>query len=174
MHVDIGVDLAATRLAAVVTIGQAFHIERRTMPKDPVDRCVAAQKWIERIIMEHAALHPVYVYVENPVLGRGGAAGTLPVAMIQGAVFAGAARAGATLVIGVNNTAWKKKIVGSGNASKPDIVTHVKKTWPRLYVEAKGNQDVCDAACIVLYGHTIRAMKMRVAAIKAKRARGGA
>ncbi len=170
MFVDIGVDLAATRLAAVVTIGPAFRVETRTMPKDPAERCHVAEVWIHRIVQEHAKLHDVHVFVENPALGRGGAGGTLPIAMIQGAVFAGAKRAGAVLVVGVNNQTWKYDVVRKGNASKSEIAHHVKTTWPMLYVKANGNQDVCDAACINLHGQKIRRMKLRVAKVKARRA----
>lgn len=169
MFVDVGVDLAATRLKAVVTIGNAYRVESRTMPKDQAERCAAAEQWMFRIVREHASLHDVYVYVENPAFGRGGAGGTLPIAMIQGAVMAGAKRAGAALVVGVNNNSWKAKIVGKGNASKPEIAAHVRKTWPRLYVEVDGNQDACDAACINLYGQSVRKMKLRVAALRARK-----
>lgn len=174
MDIIIAVDPAARKLAAVTTVGPSYRIDVRTMPSDPVARCVAAYRWMHRIVREHGGLHDVYVFIEKPVLGRGGARGTLPVAEIHGVLVAAAHRAGAFEVVPVHNQSWKRKVVHNGNADKAMIAKHVRKTWPRLYAEANGDQDVCDAACINRYGeHHISTMRKRARVAKRRDTIGG-
>ena len=42
---------------------------------------------------------------------------------------------------------WKKVIVGSGNASKKDIMAFASDKWGDIFPE----QDYADAACIALW-----------------------
>jgi len=51
-------------------------------------------------------------------------------------------------LIGVDNKSWKKIIVGSGNASKDDIMAFAIEKWGDVFEE----QDFADAACIALWG----------------------
>tara|TARA_R100000781_G_scaffold114970_1_gene88182 strand:+ start:2987 stop:3448 length:462 start_codon:yes stop_codon:yes gene_type:complete len=48
----------------------------------------------------------------------------------------------------VDNTKWKKEIVGKGNCSKANIMTFAVEKWGDVFEE----QDFADAACIALYG----------------------
>lgn len=170
MDIIIAVDPSARKLAAVTTgVGPSYRIDVRTMPDEAVARCVAAYRWMHRLVREHGGLHDVYVFIEKPVLGRGGARGTLPLAEIHGAMLAAAHRAGAFEVVPVNNQSWKRKVVHNGNADKPAIAKHVRKTWPRLYAEAGGDQDVCDAACMNRFGEYWIAQKRKAARVAARR-----
>jgi Holliday junction resolvasome RuvABC endonuclease subunit len=48
----------------------------------------------------------------------------------------------------VDNTKWKKVVVGKGNCSKADIMAFSVEKWGDNFEE----QDFADAACIALYG----------------------
>lgn len=48
----------------------------------------------------------------------------------------------------VDNTKWKKEVVGKGNCSKSDIMSFAIEKWGDNFEE----QDFADAACIALYG----------------------
>ena len=48
----------------------------------------------------------------------------------------------------VDNTKWKKEIVGKGNCSKTQIMEFAVDKWGDVFLE----QDYADAACIALYG----------------------
>jgi len=48
----------------------------------------------------------------------------------------------------VDNTKWKKEIVGKGNCSKTQIMEFAVDKWGDVFLE----QDFADAACIALYG----------------------
>ena len=47
----------------------------------------------------------------------------------------------------VDNTKWKKEILGKGNAKKPEIMDHAKEKWGDVFPE----QDFADAACIAAW-----------------------
>jgi len=47
----------------------------------------------------------------------------------------------------VQNKVWKKVVIGTGNASKPDILEYSTKFWKCEFKE----QDWADAACIALW-----------------------
>ena len=47
----------------------------------------------------------------------------------------------------VDNTKWKKEILGKGNAKKPEIMAYAKEKWGDIFPE----QDFADAACIAAW-----------------------
>jgi hypothetical protein len=150
--------------------GGEWAMERRsTMPKLMVDRLPTADQWMERVVRTARAYdRHVMVGIELPVLGLSGRASanaTIPNAMVHGALVVGARRGGAE-VLQVNNQKWKKRIVGIPNAKKPEINLFVKKTWPALWKESKGRQDVCDAACIVQEVERIHRHRQKIAATR--------
>jgi Holliday junction resolvasome RuvABC endonuclease subunit len=151
----VGVDPASTRLDAVVMYPDGRYVlHKRTMPKDIVRRCIEAQRWIEDIVKTCLREDEVAVGVEEPLVasrfgGRAGANSALPTAKVHGALLAGAARSGAE-TLPINNKTWKRTIVGNGNSGKPAVNLWVKRHWPKLWIECKGRQDTCDAACIAL------------------------
>lgn len=169
--VYIGVDPAGTRLHAVVIRGDGFSLATRQLPSEAVVRVVAADRWIYSLVKQYRRDGAsVVVAVEEPVLGlrgRAGANATLPNAKVHGALLASAMRAKA-VVIPVNNMRWKKVVVGKGNAGKPQIAAFVKRTWPKLYIEAKGVQDFMDASCIARYAQYVVKARARMDATRSR------
>lgn len=160
----VAVDPKKTALAAVVVTPDGYEVRTRTMPKQ-LELCThKAMRWMCAIVREVKRNHPmldVWVFIEKPVLGRGGAMSTIVQAQVQGAIQAGAIEGGAFQVREVNNSSWKKSIVGVGNASKTDIQKRVRRVWPALYRDALNlglrriGEDVCDSGCIYLHGDKI-------------------
>lgn len=159
----VGIDPSARKLVAVLMRGDEWEIVKRTMPKDNVVRCTVAYKWVRELV--RATPRPCAFFIEKPVFGRGGPSGTLPLAEIHGAMLAAATVAGADLVFPVHNMSWKSKIVGRiprGSNHKKYVTKHVRMHWFELWLQADGDQDVLDAACIAQYGRAILRMRKLV------------
>lgn len=174
MTVIIGVDPAARRLDAVVLYDDgSWELHKRTMPTGIVDRCVIAQRWLEAIVKDNLQYGPVVCGVEEPVVGQGGgragANGALPLAKVHGALLAASERAGAT-TLPINNKVWKRRIIGNGNVNKPGVNIWVKRHWPKLWREANGRQDTCDAACIALEVKRVLKQRAKFAATRRRAA----
>jgi Holliday junction resolvasome RuvABC endonuclease subunit len=149
--VIVGVDPASVKSVAVV-----LHPDRRyeihihkTKAKDMPTRSLESFRWMRRIV--RSVDGPVVVYLERPVFARGGLKALLPLGETQGALAAGAASAGAT-VVRVTPPMWKKSVIGNGAASKLKIKMYLKKLWAAFYLESDGDIDVCDAGAIAIYG----------------------
>jgi Holliday junction resolvasome RuvABC endonuclease subunit len=152
--VVIGVDPSSKKLACVVSvIGEEpdvlFHT--KTLPQDKPTSCLMAFEWMRTLVEINEPRGRVFVFVELPVLGRGGPGSTIPQAQVNGALLAGAQMAGAE-VIPVNNSRAKKEVVGRGNANKDDIREWVRVAWPKLFEKIEKDQDLCDSAMIYQYG----------------------
>ena len=92
-----------------------------------------------------------YAFIEEPPVGRGGVRVSMDLQQTVGALASGITGLGVHTEL-VNVQAWKKAVIGSGNASKHDVVSHINRTYP-LYSDFCGNdQDQYDAVCIGLYG----------------------
>lgn len=92
-----------------------------------------------------------FVFVEEPLVGRGVRA-SLQVAQTAGAVMSSL---GGLLDIKSDltpNKAWKKALIGNGNASKEEIKSWLVNTYPSYAALCGSSQDRVDAACIGLYG----------------------
>lgn len=167
MTVVIGVDPSSAKLAAIVSIiGDEPNVETRTLklPTHKPTACAMAFEWIRGLVDLASDLEPgsVHVFLELPVMGRGGPGSTIPQARINGALAAGAELAGAT-VTDVNNAHCKKVVLGKGNASKDEIKEWVSDAWPTLYKRISKDQDLCDSAMIYVYGRKTLLRKARVA-----------
>jgi len=79
------------------------------------------------------------IYIQNPRT-------TVQLASVVGCVKFGCYYNGLQLT-SVDNKSWKKVIVGSGNASKADIMAFAISKWGDVFEE----QDFADAACIALW-----------------------
>lgn len=101
------------------------------------------------------------LYLEEPVMGKGGPGSTIPQAIVQGGIFA-AADEYECKIVHVNNSSWKKRICGNGNISKSDIPAVMKEVWPELYEIARGQQDLLDAGAIHLFGRRHEEMVARI------------
>lgn len=92
----------------------------------------------------------VHMFIEEPVYVRGHAA-VIRQARANGAILAGARSAGARTHL-VQNTSWKKKVIGNGNANKAAVSRWVRDNWSYAYVLSSKDQDLIDSACILRYG----------------------
>jgi len=166
-----GIDPNSHKLAIVET--------RRSAQKKPFlhtfdlgqgayeDRCNAAFEAVyiwSQGVEERDGVAP-RLFLEEPVMGVGGPGATIPQAFVEGAVMAAAAQAGAEIRL-VNNSSWKKQVLGNGNINKKEIAGLVKDIWPELYDKVpvindtsvtpewrgKPDQDLIDAGCINLFG----------------------
>lgn len=52
----------------------------------------------------------------------------------------------------VNVGTWKKEVIGNGNASKDQVKDYIYVTHPAYAPLCGDDQDLCDAACVGLYG----------------------
>lgn len=161
----LGIDPSSTRLAAVYSYTDGKRLEVFTEPLpvgDRVRECRLAYDWLDDLMSTVVEKSPVTaVFVEQPVLGRGGAGATIPQAMVHGALLASGYLL-AQYVVSVNPARWKKAVLGKGNATKPEIAEWVKINWPEVFEVADGNQDVLDSACINLYGRQVVALRQRI------------
>lgn len=168
--VVIGIDPSSKKLAFVITKGgKQPRVVTRTLPDSPLD---IKADWAERHARRIAAPYVkdgyrVVAFVEDPVVGRGGAHATIVQATVRGGILVGLRRAGVEKIHGVNNQRWKKAVVGNGGVGKPQIKKYVHDTWPTVYKMATGpnggvDEDVCDAACINLHGQKVLKMEDRI------------
>ena len=71
---------------------------------------------------------------------------TIEIAIVIGCVRAGCHRNNYNVIV-VDNRRWKKSVIGNGNASKADILSHAQDVWGDVFEE----QDFADAACIAAW-----------------------
>lgn len=161
----VGIDPSSYKIAVVVTNDTDVDYELRTAhlskTKKPL-ACKQAFGFINGLIDSYED-GQMLVYLEAPVLGRGGARATIPQSIIDGAIITAFALRDVPVVM-VNNSKWKKIVCLNGHADKPKIAATVLQIWPQLYKEADGDQDLLDAACINRYG-----VKLAKAAERVKR-----
>ena len=153
MDTIVGIDPASTRAAFVAIHGTKFHIV--SYPKLGTSGAVAcAAAWhATHEFLESLPWLPgrIDAFIEYPVLGRGGFRSTMVQAFTSGAIQGALHEWGCT-VHGANVSKWKKVVVGKGNATKPEVAESILRRWPSLHRAADGNEDLCDAAAIALYG----------------------
>lgn len=169
----IGVDPSSKKIAYVISHDTDDNVTMgfEELPPGGHNRpeaCELAVQTMKSVVesARHYAEEDVWVFIESPVLGRGGAGATIPQAMIVGALMAGAKQGNAYQVQLVPVQVWKKDIVGSGNAGKPDVAQWVKDHHPSLHKLWVGknnlgkttlDQDIYDALCINVYGRMVLA-----------------
>lgn len=90
------------------------------------------------------------IYLESPLVGRS-AYGTIVQSQVGGAVLAAAENCGVPVYL-VNVSSWKKRVVGKGNAQKPEVSLWLQKFWPEAYTLCSGDQDLVDACVLNRYG----------------------
>lgn len=110
-----------------------------------------------------AKIDDARVFLEQPIVYRGNVS-TLTLAQISGALRA-ACHVSQVPVHMVSNQSWKSRVCGLViGAQKTEIADWVKNNWPEVYESAiefgkhkrsgdiEPNFDICDAACINIYG----------------------
>lgn len=139
----VGVDCGKNKVHMVCSDGQAYKIEMKSgTPRDESLRNMATS--IRRFFKTNDIFrNDSRLYVEAPILaGRLNIQATIGIAETVGMVLS--LGYPATLV---SVTAWKKAVVGKGNAAKEDVELWYRSTGGQL----KG-QDFYDAAAICEYG----------------------
>jgi Holliday junction resolvasome RuvABC endonuclease subunit len=107
----------------------------------------------------------VWFFIEDAVVGRGGAYATIAQSKVHGAVVAAAVLSGrCEYVAAENNSRVKKAVVGKGNANKDDIKAWARVYWRDLFDIAKNDQDVIDAGMHNRFGAQVTKTLKRVQA----------
>lgn len=159
--VVIGIDPASTRLAGVVC---RIGMDGRPRLLDASKRELTTKKWspeVTPLAMEwswdllalaRSAGDPV-VYMEAPVVGRGGVRSTMVQAFTSGAVQAAFGWEEVPVHL-VNVQTWKKELANGGPhpVGKDAVGAMVGEQWPEAAAAAAGDADLIDAAAIALYG----------------------
>lgn len=94
---------------------------------------------LSKISIEKAFVEAA-IYIQNPK-------STIEIARVVGGVQLACHKNRVSCQL-VDNTKWKKQIVGKGNCSKTQIMEFAVDKWGDIFLE----QDFADAACIALYG----------------------
>ncbi|QZE10871.1 RuvC-like resolvase [Gordonia phage ChisanaKitsune] len=170
----VGIDPSSLKIAFVWTGNdKRVHHRLAKLPKDTdfAFRCASAYASTRVILTKIVAQNPgqpVFVFIEEPVVGRGGAYATISQSKVHGAIVAAAYRVkGVERVSGANNSTAKKQVVGNGAAKKEQIADWAAKYWRELYDAAqtynKGDrQDIIDAGMVNRYGDHVLKVRTKV------------
>lgn len=148
----IGIDPSSKKLAFCITYPGSEKYPELHAKRLPEGILQATGAAFEEALLLFRNFPDAAVYMEEPVVGGGGVRSTIVQAQAGGAVMAAADRAGVPHFELVNNSHWKKEVLGKGNAKKPDIAEWLEKNWPEAYTFAEKDQDLIDASCINRYG----------------------
>lgn len=153
----IGVDLSSRKIALVWETEDGYDSQTISVKK-----AAFRARELNELQMELGPLlskiavnaDETYVYIEAPVVGRGGARPTILQSQVDGVVQA-VAYPFATGTYSVNNKTWKKAVVGNGNSKKEDVAAWLAADHPVLDRLCDADQDLVDAACVCLYGRDV-------------------
>jgi Holliday junction resolvasome RuvABC endonuclease subunit len=159
----LGIDPSSRKLACFVLGPERAWTKNLVVPNKLKDRPEVLGQLAEQVDELFSEVDFEAVFVEQPLVGRGGAHATIVQAQVQGLVLARAHRAATPGVYTVNVKSWKKQVVGNGNADKAAVAAWLETHQPVLAGLAAGDQDLVDAACIALYGRAVleRAERIR-------------
>ena len=147
----VGVDPSSRKLAIAIDDGiKRFEIVQA--PRSLTDRGQIIHHLYQGFQAVADQLGEMHIFLEAPVVGRGGAHSTIVQAQAATVVHLIGVTSSSSVLHEVNNKRWKKVVVGSGNADKAQIrawLTERESDWATL---AADDQDLVDAACILLYG----------------------
>lgn len=153
----VGVDPASAKMALVAMCNGEFVVQSyNKLGKSGGPACHAAMAKTEQFIrsLPHWEYHHRFAYIEAPVVGRGGVRTTMVQCFTSGAIQGVLHGLGFVTEV-ANVSSWKKRVVGKGNATKPEVAEHLRLRWPSLYARTGGDQDLIDACCIALYGREL-------------------
>jgi Holliday junction resolvasome RuvABC endonuclease subunit len=161
----IGIDLGTRKVAVAVLTGDGLQRATAYAPAEGLSRGYQLLE-LGRYVHDQALFHDAdQVWIEDVIVGNNHKY-SLQLAQVLGAVLAalGVSPAGLDVRL-VGNKAWKKEIVGNGNASKDMIRNYIVDTHPDYALLCADDQDKYDATCIGLYGLAItdRARDLRLA-----------
>lgn len=171
MTTIIGIDPSSKKVAATITVDEKqLFMDVCQLPEAIEDACHQAFIYTQNLVTRYGGKNEVVVFVEEPVLGRGGAWTTIRQSQIRGCIIGGARSMGSA-VYGVNNQRWKKEVLGAGNIRKDQIPIYVKELWPNAFEMAGKDGDLIDSACINRYGSHVLNLRERIVQRKFKRRR---
>lgn len=160
----VGCDPSSRKIALVYTpVGQeSLHARVFALPQAVVPSLELAYRLTRRFVRRFTSRgQRVVFWIEEPVVGKGGAYATIKQSKVHGAIVAGAVAGGAQ-VDAVQNSTWKKTVTGKGNNSKVQVAQWVRKEWKSLSKLVGPDQDLIDAGCIMAHArieyHTNRRM----------------
>ena len=144
-----GIDCAKNKIAVVRYEPEEDRVEVFTYICEEANRCrqLASISGIAR----EATSGCEVVWIEEALVGRN-TRSSLHVAVTTGAVAAGLS----VKAYFVPVKAWKRKIIGNGNANKGAIALWLNANHETYAEQCGDDQDLIDATCIALYGHRIQ------------------
>jgi Holliday junction resolvasome RuvABC endonuclease subunit len=113
-------------------------------------RSYALRVLAEKISTSLGPWYPDHVFIEQNLVGNN-VKYSINLSQMVGAIAAEMDR-NEWPVEFANVSAWKKSIIGKGNASKEDIRVWVDQGYPEYTASCDGVQDRYDAFCVGLYG----------------------
>jgi Holliday junction resolvasome RuvABC endonuclease subunit len=154
----IGVDLGIHKIHCAVFIesedGFTLH---RVCHHISESQTRSAQLWeVSRLLLDVSEMYDAHsVWIEETIIGNNRRY-SLQLAQTMGACLAVLALVeNKTAVHVVDNTVWKKLVIGNGHASKDQIKSYMHDTHPVYAAMCEDDQDAYDATCVGLYGLTI-------------------
>lgn len=160
----VGIDPSSKKLAVTIFMPasndiRSFFYPLRKKANDTYTPKVAhsAYSTVELMVHKHhLRRYDTKVFMEAPVIGRGGAKSTMVQAYVSGAVQAALLSLSIPVTL-VNVQVWKKDVVGNGAAGKPQVATAVQQRLSGLkltahWQEINADQDIIDATALMMYG----------------------
>lgn len=153
-----GMDLSSRKLAIVRLDDEyptAWTYEADKKEKDRGHILAYFSEELENLFDEVMLGEDDFVFIEHPVVGRGGAHATIVQAQVQGVALATSVLCGAGGAYPVNVQTWKKDVVGHGGSNKDQVRAWLADHHPLLSELAGDDQDLVDASCVALYGRIV-------------------
>lgn len=149
----VGCDPSSRKIALIFAVGEEDPQARIfALPQAVIPALEIAYRVTRRFVRRYVSQgRRVVLWIEEPVVGKGGAYATIKQSKVHGAIVAGAVAGGAH-VEAVQNSTWKKSVTGKGNNSKVQVAQWVRKEWKSLSTLVGPDQDLIDAGCIMAHG----------------------
>lgn len=163
--ITVGVDLGV-RKAAVTVLCEGESVTSKAYESKATLRSTQLSQvalWVQALVNLYQA---DAVYVEEPIAGRS-VRTSLHIAQMAGAVLSSLddlhnGDGVLTRCYLVSNTAWKKLLIGNGNASKEMIRKWLDVEFPSYAAKCDEDQDRYDASCIAIYGERQQLLAARI------------
>lgn len=159
----LGIDLGIGKIAcACYDLSRQVHLVACpwfvSTSHDHLDKATARARQLHEIgSYVHDVANAVkadHIFIESIIIGNNRKY-SLDLAQTMGAVLSAlhvVSAINGTRIHLVDNKAWKKRLLGNGNADKDAIRTYIDVTYPAYALLCDGDQDRYDACCIGLYG----------------------